>query len=75
MEHIRVLVWQKTMVDYENIYIVDTLTAVAGIRLLCEVAINWIDENRSVENIVSGLEELKRACAYLCGFRYIGIFG
>ena len=49
----------KDMVDYENIYIVDTLTAVAGIRLLCEVAINWIDENRSVENIVSGLEELK----------------
>ena len=34
-------------------------TAVAGIRLLCEVAINWIDEKRSVENIVSGLEELK----------------
>ncbi len=23
------------------------------------MAINWIDENRSVENIVSGLEELK----------------
>lgn len=49
----------KDMVDYENIYIVDTLTAVAGIRLLCEVAINWIGENRSVENIVSDLEELK----------------
>ena len=49
----------KDMVDYENIYIVDTLTAAAGIRLLCEVAMNWIGENRSVESIVSGLEELK----------------
>lgn len=49
----------KDMVDYENIFIIDTLTAVAGIRLLCEVAMNWIGENRSVESIVSGLEELK----------------
>ena len=30
----------KDMVDYENIFIIDTLTAAAGIRLLCEVAIN-----------------------------------
>ena len=35
----------KDMVDYENIFIIDTLTAVAGIRLLCEVAMNWIGEN------------------------------
>lgn len=49
----------KDMVDYENIFIIDTLTAAAGIRLLCEVAINWIGENRCVEDIVSGLEELK----------------
>ena len=50
----------KDMVDYENIYIVDTLTAVAGIRLLCEVAINWIDEKRSVENREERMKEIKK---------------
>lgn len=49
----------KDMVDYENIYIIDSLSATCGIRLLCEVALNWIDENRDVQTIVSDLEELK----------------
>lgn len=49
----------KEMIDYPNIYIIDSLSATCGIRLLCEVALNWIDENKNVEEIVSKLENLK----------------
>lgn len=49
----------KDMADYDNIYIIDSLSATCGIRLLCEVALNWIAENRSAQSIVSDLEELK----------------
>ena len=49
----------KEMIDYPNIYIIDSLSATCGIRLLSEVALNWIDENKNVEEIVSKLENLK----------------
>lgn len=49
----------KDMVGYEKIYIIDSLSATCGIRLLTEVALNWIQENKEVNRIVSELEKLK----------------
>lgn len=49
----------KDMVGYDKIYIIDSLSATCGIRLLTEVALNWIQENKDVNAIVSELENLK----------------
>ncbi len=49
----------KNIVDYDSIYVIDTLSATCGIRLLCEMAIKWIKEKVDVEDIVDRLEKLK----------------
>ena len=57
----------KEMVGYEKIYIIDSLSATCGIRLLTEVALNWICENKEVEMIVSELESLKKKIRIYAG--------
>lgn len=47
------------MADYENIYIVDSKTAVAGVRILIDLAVKMRGENKSAEEITSALESLK----------------
>ncbi len=49
----------KSIVDYDSIYVIDTLSATCGIRILCEMAIKWIEEKVDVEDIVDRLERLK----------------
>ena len=49
----------KQMADYDGIYLIDTLSATAGIRLLAEKAVSLIEEGKSVQEIVDILEEAK----------------
>lgn len=49
----------KGMVDYDKIYLVDSLTATAGIKILAETARKRIAENKTAKEIVVELEELK----------------
>ena len=49
----------KTMVEYDNIYIVDSLSATYGIRHLGEYACKLRDEGKDAATIASALEELK----------------
>ncbi|MGN0353659.1 MAG: DegV family protein [Muricoprocola sp.] len=49
----------KDMVDYDKIYLIDSLTATIAIRILVEKAIKMINEKYSAEEIVKTLEELK----------------
>lgn len=50
----------KSMVEYENIYLIDSLSATAGIRILVEKAQTMIQEGKQAQDIVSCLEELKQ---------------
>lgn len=49
----------KDLVDYDSIYILDTCTAVAGIRILIEEAMRQIKAGNAFEDIISNLEALK----------------
>ena len=49
----------KNIVEYDNIYIVDTLTGSAGTILLVEEAQRMIAQNKPIEEIVERMEELK----------------
>ena len=49
----------KAMVDYDGIYIVDTLSGAAGIRILAEHALQLINRGCSAAEIVLKLEQLK----------------
>ncbi len=49
----------KSIVDYDSIYVIDTLSATCGIRILCEMALKWIEEGVDVETIVDRIETLK----------------
>lgn len=49
----------KNMVDYDNIYIVDSLGVAAGNRILADTAKKMADEGKSGKEIAAELEELK----------------
>ena len=49
----------KTMVDYEHIYIVDSLTATYAIKVLADYGLKLRDEGKTAEEIVESLENLK----------------
>lgn len=50
----------KNIVEYEKIYIIDSLTATAAIRILCDEALKMINENIDINQIIKHLEELKK---------------
>ena len=50
----------KNIVEYENIYIVDTQSATAGIQFLAERALEMIHANLTIELIIQELEEMKQ---------------
>ena len=49
----------KSIVDYEKIHLIDSLSATHGIRLLAEHAQNLVNEGKTAEEIVAELEVLK----------------
>lgn len=49
----------KNMVDYDGIYLVDTLSVTAGIRLMVDKAQDLICKNKSAEEICSYLDSMK----------------
>lgn len=49
----------KNIVDYDNIYLVDSLTATVGIRVLVDQANKMIDEGKDAKEIVEYLETMK----------------
>lgn len=57
----------KNLVEYENVHVIDTLSATCGIRLLCEVALKWIEEGKETKEIVSDLENLKSRIRIFAG--------
>ena len=49
----------KNMLDYENCYVLDSLNATAGQRLLVDYAVKLRDEGKTVKEIFEELEILK----------------
>lgn len=49
----------KNIVDYPNIYLVDSLSASYGIKILVDEAKREIADGKAIEEIVDNLEELK----------------
>lgn len=49
----------RSMVDYDKIYIVDSLSAVVAIRILCDTALDMAAKGNTAQEIVEALEELK----------------
>ncbi len=49
----------KETLDYENCYIIDSLTATCGMRILVEATVRLRDEGVEAEKIVETIEELK----------------
>lgn len=49
----------KQICEYDEIYIVDSLSAVAGMRILVEVALDMAKQGKSAAEIVEKLENLK----------------
>lgn len=49
----------KSMVEYDNIYLVDTLSATRAIRILAEYACKLRDENKDAATIAAELDNLK----------------
>jgi len=49
----------KNIVDYDNIYLIDSLNATVGMRLLIDEAVRMRDAGHDAEEIVSALEDLK----------------
>lgn len=49
----------KSIIDYDNIYIVDSLTATAGVQLLVHKTIEMIEAGQSIDEIVEELETVK----------------
>lgn len=57
----------KDLVEYENIYLVDSLSATVGERLLLLEAVKMRDSGCSAREIVDKLEQLKaRICIWAC---------
>ncbi|NLK28883.1 MAG: DegV family protein [Clostridiales bacterium] len=55
----------KEMAEYSKIYIVDSLNAITGLRLLVEHAVKLRDQGIEVEEIVASLNELKERIVLL----------
>ena len=53
----------RDMVEYEDCYIVDSLTGTGGVRLLVEHAVKLRDEGKSAKEIAAALEELRSRVA------------
>ena len=49
----------KDMVDYDKIYLIDSLSAVSAIRILCDKALEMINNNIDTITIVETLNNLK----------------
>lgn len=49
----------KEIVEYEDIHIIDSLTAITGLRLLVEHAITMREQKRDVKEIVETINQLK----------------
>ena len=49
----------KSMVDYDNIYIVDSLTATYGIKVLVDYGMKLRDEGKTAKEIAETLDEIK----------------
>lgn len=49
----------KTMVDYDNIYIIDSLSATHAIRIMADYALKLIDEGLTASEITKRVEEMK----------------
>ena len=47
------------MADYDKIYIVDSLSAVVAIRILCDTALRMAEHGNTAQEIIEELEELK----------------
>ena len=47
------------MVEYEKIYLVDSLSAVVAVQMLCDTALKRIAQGKTAEEIVEELEEVK----------------
>lgn len=68
----------KEMVDYDKIYIIDSLTATVGIRILADYALKLIEENKhTATEIVEIIEALKSKVKIKAGvdtlkFLYLG---
>lgn len=50
----------KSMVEYDNIYLIDTQCATSATRILVESALKMINENKDVNEIINHLEVLKK---------------
>lgn len=50
----------KQLVDYDNIYIIDTKTTIGGLRILVTEALKLIEKGFPIEEIVKKLEHLKK---------------
>ena len=57
----------KDIVEYDNIYLIDSLTASCTIRLLADHAIRLVNEVLCAEEIADKIEELKRRVKLLAG--------
>lgn len=57
----------KDIVEYENIYIIDSLSATYPIKILADYALSLIDKGYSAEEIVGKTEELKSHVKLLAG--------
>ncbi|MBQ8558515.1 MAG: DegV family protein [Tyzzerella sp.] len=57
----------KNMVDYDKIYIIDSLSATHAIRLMVECAVRLRDEGLSCEEIVAQVEAMKSRCKIIAG--------
>ncbi|MDF2540411.1 MAG: DegV family protein [Herbinix sp.] len=55
----------KEMVEYSDIYIIDSLTTITGMRILIEHAVKIRDEGKSAKEIVDTVEELKDKIVFL----------
>lgn len=49
----------KSIADYDRIHIIDSLTAIAAIRIMAEYASKLVSEGASVEEIIGKVEALK----------------
>ena len=57
----------KNMVDYDKIYLIDTLSATVGIRLMAEYAFRLRDEGLSGAQIAEKIEHMKSRCKIIAG--------
>lgn len=57
----------KSIVEYDDIHIIDSLTAVAAIRILVDKALAMVQEGNDCQTIVNTLNELKSHTKILAG--------